>query len=372
MSNVNQHIIPIEFVDRVLTPISEATGMPNEAYTNNDYFRFERDNVLGKTWTCIGFSADLPEKGFVKPIEFMNLPLVIMKNRSGDIQVFHNVCSHRGMKLVHEVGPVQGMIRCPYHSWTYDLDGNLKGTPHVGGIGVHKDERFKCEKHGMKPLRSAIWMGMVFINLSGDADDFEKHISPLELRWKGFIGEQGMDLLHQADNNENLEITVNSNWKLAVENYCEAYHLPWVHPSLNSYSRLEDHYNIMFDERFAGQGSLAYNLSDKAGTRLPKFPDWPRDKQCHAEYVALFPNVLLGIQIDHAFAMMIEPISAEKSIEHLRLFYVGDEATTQHFASCRQATVESWRVVFGEDIGAVEGMQKGRHSPGFSGGAFSP
>ncbi|MBE3175376.1 aromatic ring-hydroxylating dioxygenase subunit alpha [Enterobacter cloacae complex sp. P29RS] len=372
MSNVNQHIIPIHFVDRVLTPISEATGMPNEAYTNSDYFRFERDNVLGKTWTCIGFSSDLPEKGFVKPVDFMNLPLVIMKNRSGDIQVFHNVCSHRGMKLVHETGPVQGMIRCPYHSWTYDLDGNLKGTPHVGGIGVHKDERFKCEKHGLKPLRSAIWMGMVFINLSGDAEDFEQHIAPLELRWKGFMGEQGMDLLRQAKNGGNLEIEVNSNWKLAVENYCEAYHLPWVHPSLNSYSRLEDHYNIMFDERFAGQGSLAYNLSETAGTRLPKFPNWPQDKQRHAEYVALFPNVLLGIQIDHAFAMMIEPISAEKSIEHLRLFYVGDEATTQPFASCRQATVESWRVVFSEDIAAVEGMQQGRHSPGFGGGAFSP
>ncbi|MDF4861958.1 RHO alpha subunit C-terminal catalytic domain-containing protein, partial [Vibrio parahaemolyticus] len=162
------------------------------------------------------------------------------------------------------------------------------------------------------------------------------------------------------------------NWKLAVENYCEAYHLPWVHPSLNSYSRLEDHYNIMFAERFAGQGSLAYNLSDTAGTHLPKFPSWPEDKLRHAEYVALFPNVLLGIQADHAFAMMIEPITANKSVEHLRVFYVGDEATKDEFAACRTATVESWRVVFGEDIGAVEGMQEGRYSPGFGGGVFSP
>ncbi|NUU66393.1 aromatic ring-hydroxylating dioxygenase subunit alpha [Enterobacteriaceae bacterium BIT-l23] len=373
MNNVSPQAIPIEFVDRVLTPINEATGMPNEAYISRDYFQFERDKVLGKTWACIGFSADLPEKGYVKPVDFMNLPLVMMRNRQGELQVFHNVCSHRGMRLVQDAGPIQGMIRCPYHSWTYDLDGNLKGTPHIGGIGVHKDERFKCEKHGLKALRSAQWMGMIFVNLSGDAPDFAQHIAPLEQRWKSFLGQEGLSLLRQADSSGRLEIEVQCNWKLAVENYCEAYHLPWVHPSLNSYSRLEDHYNIMFDERFAGQGSLAYNLSDTAGTHLPKFPAWPADKLRHAEYVALFPNVLLGIQADHAFAMMVEPISAEQSVEHLRLFYVGDDAATgTQYAACRRATVESWRVVFGEDIGAVEGMQRGRHSPGFGGGVFSP
>ncbi|RJT34207.1 aromatic ring-hydroxylating oxygenase subunit alpha [Rahnella woolbedingensis] len=372
MNNVKQSLIPVEYVDRVLTEIHDATGMPNDAYTSKDYFCFERDNVLGKTWTCIGFSADLSSNGFVKPVDFMHLPLLIMKNRLGEIQVFHNVCSHRGMKLVHESGPVQGVLRCAYHSWTYDLDGNLKGTPHVGGIGQHKDERFKCEKHGLKPLRSAVWMGMVFINLSGDAEAFSHHIAPLEQRWQAFLGEQGLSLLRQVASGGSLQIGVNSNWKLAVENYCEAYHLPWVHPALNSYSRLEDHYNIMFSERFAGQGSTAYNLSATAGTHLPEFPDWPAEKTRHAEYVALFPNVLLGIQVDHAFAMMIEPISAEKSIEHLRLFYVGDEATTEQYAACRQATLESWRVVFGEDISAVEGMQQGRASPGFNGGVFSP
>lgn len=372
MSNSASQIIPVTFIDRVLQPIAESTGMPNDAYVSKDYFHFERDNVIARTWACIGFSADLPEKGFVKPVDFMDLPLVIMRNRQGEIQVFHNVCSHRGMKLVQEAGTIQGMIRCPYHSWTYDLDGNLKGTPHIGGTGVHKDERFRCEKHGLKPLRAAQWMGMIFVNLSGDAESFEQHIAPLAQRWEAFLGKDGMALMRQADSGDRLEITVQCNWKLAVENYCEAYHLPWVHPSLNSYSRLEDHYNIMFSERFAGQGSMAYNLSDTAGTHLPQFPSWPKDKLRHAEYVAIFPNVLLGIQADHAFAMMIDPISPEQSVEHLRLFYVGDAATGEQYAASRRATVESWRVVFNEDIDAVEGMQKGRRSPGFGGGVFSP
>ncbi|MGS0535446.1 RHO alpha subunit C-terminal catalytic domain-containing protein [Pseudoalteromonas sp. SaAl2] len=123
---------------------------------------------------------------------------------------------------------------------------------------------------------------------------------------------------------------------------------------------------------FLAKGSYKYNLSDTAGTHLPKFPSWPEDKLRHAEYIALFPNVLIGIQADHAFAMMIDPISTDKTIERLRIFYITDEAIKDEYAACRTATLESWRVVFGEDIGAVEGMQQGRYSPGFGGGAFSP
>jgi choline monooxygenase len=169
-----------------------------------------------------------------------------------------------------------------------------------------------------------------------------------------------------------LDIEVQCNWKLAVENYCEAYHLPWVHPSLNKYSRLEDHYNIMVADNFAGQGSYAYNLADVAGTRLPKFPAWPGDKQRQAEYIAFYPNVLLGIQADHAFALMLEPVSQQRTVEHLRVYYVGDEAAGDEYAANRTATLESWRVVFSEDISAVEGMQRGRLSSAFKGGVFSP
>ncbi|MBF2720051.1 aromatic ring-hydroxylating dioxygenase subunit alpha [Psychrobacter sp. NG254] len=372
MNQTNHNRISIQQVDSVLHPITEASGMPNTAYVSEEYFNFERDNILSKTWVCVGFASDLIKNGYIKPVEFMGLPLLMMRNREGKVQVFHNVCSHRGMKLVHEEGVVQGVIRCQYHSWSYDLDGNLKGTPHVGGIGKHKDERFKCEDHGLRALRSNVWMDMVFVNISGDAAPFEAHIAPLLERWKPFWGENGVDQIHRVDMSEGLEIEVDSNWKLTVENYCEAYHLPWVHPALNTYSKLEDHYNIMFEDRFAGQGSYKYNLSDTQGTHLPKFPSWPEDKLRHAEYVALFPNVLLGIQADHVFAMMIDPISAEKTTEKLRLYFVSDESAKDIYAACRTATLESWRVVFSEDITAVEGLQKGRHSPGFGGGVFSP
>ncbi|SOY44495.1 aromatic ring-hydroxylating oxygenase subunit alpha [Cupriavidus taiwanensis] len=364
---------PLVQLATVLEPIEKATGLGNEFYTDDQYYKHERDTLLGQDWVCIGFADDLKQNSFAKPVEFMGLPLLMIRNRDGVLQVFHNVCSHRGMKLVQEAGEIQGVIRCGYHSWTYDLNGALKGTPHIGGVNQHKDPRFACEKHGLKALRSHVWMGMVFVNLSGTAPDFEEAIKPLTDRWQQFLGPDGLSLISMPQDSGSWSLEVKCNWKLAVENYCEAYHLPWVHPSLNTYSRLEDHYNIAFADRFAGQGSHAYNLADVEGTSLPTFPAWPADRMRTAEYVALFPNVLLGIQADHAFAMVLQPLSANRTVEHLRLFFVGQEAAQDpNYAASRHAVLAAWRVVFSEDIGAVEGMQAGRQSPGFKGGAFSP
>jgi choline monooxygenase len=364
--------IPIHSLARVLKPIEQANGLDNDFYTESAYFKHERDNVLGQGWMCIGYAGDVAEKGYVKPVEFMGLPLLLVRGEDGVLQVFHNVCSHRGMKLVQAEGATQGAIICPYHSWTYNLKGALKGTPHIGGVNKHKDSRVACEKHGLKALRSHIWMDMVFINLSGSAPDFETAIAPLTDRWQQFLGADGLKAARPAKLDGSLSIEVNCNWKLAVENYCEAYHLPWIHPALNSYSRLEDHYNIMFGDGFAGQGSHAYNLADVAGTKLPTFSEWPQDRIRTAEYIALFPNVLLGIQADHAFAMILEPVSPSKTIEHLRLYFVGDEALTAPYSASRAAVLAAWKVVFAEDISVVEGMQAGRQSPGFQGGVFSP
>lgn len=360
-------------LSQVLKPIEQATGLGNLYYTDEAYFQFERDRVLSQGWACVGFASDVGQNAFVKPVDFMGLPLLLMRNREGVLQVFHNVCSHRGMKLVHEAGKIQGVIRCPYHSWTYDLNGALKGTPHVGGINQHKDTRFACEKHGLKPLRSHVWMDMVFVNLSGTAPAFEEGLCALTDRWSQLVGEDGLSVLASPVSDGAMSIEVNCNWKLAVENYCEAYHLPWVHPSLNSYSRLEDHYNIFFGGNFAGQGSHAYNLADVEGTSLPTFASWPAERMRNAEYVAFFPNVLLGIQADHAFAMVLDPKAPNKTVEHLRLFFVGEDAArSERYAASRQAILNAWRVVFAEDIGSVEGMQAGRLSPGYQGGAFSP
>ncbi|HYW77115.1 MAG TPA: aromatic ring-hydroxylating dioxygenase subunit alpha [Gammaproteobacteria bacterium] len=360
-----------EALARVRQPTANARGMPNATYVDPRYFDIERRLIMAPGWACVGFVSDVDQPGYAKPISLMGLPLVILCDRQGEIGVFHNVCSHRGMRLVREAGPVGRSLRCPYHSWTYGLDGRLRGTAHIGGVGQHRLAGFPCERFGLRRVRSAVWMGLIFVNLSGDAPSLETHLDGLTRRWSQFVGD-GLSMLRADRGGGALRLEAHCNWKLAMENYCEAYHLPTVHPALNRYSRLQDHYDIVGEDNFVGQGCRAYNAAEVAGTRLPRFPEWPSDRPHHAEYVALFPNVCLGLQADHAFAVVLEPVAHDRTLEHLRLFYVGDEALGHHYSAHREATLASWRRVFEEDLDAVEGLQLGRQSPAFEGGIFSP
>jgi choline monooxygenase len=353
----------------VRQPIQTARGLPNEAYTSPDFAHLERDRLFARTWTCVGFGRQVPNPGDVRPVKLLGLPLLLLRDLEGGIRVFHNVCSHRGTELVSEPGNVKRMIVCPYHSWCYDLKGNLTATPSIGGPGKNACEGFERSRHGLKPVRTAVWFDVVFVNLSGDAADFTDHIAPLAERWKDFDA----NLLRHGGADSSLSFDLACNWKLAAENYCEAYHLPWVHPGLNSYSALEDHYDIEEEDRFAGQGSLAFTppLADD-GARFPKFPDLPARWDRGAEYVALFPNLLLGIHADHFFAILLEPLAADRTLERIEIYYVGDAPLGDDYAALRAANSRSWRAVFAEDQDIVERLQRGRASPAFQGGVFSP
>jgi choline monooxygenase len=162
-----------------------------------------------------------------------------------------------------------------------------------------------------------------------------------------------------------------ANWKLAVENFCESYHLPWVHPGLNKRSRLEDHYHILGEDLFAGQGSLAYDPDYLDGERFPCFENWAKNKHACAEYVALFPNVWLGLHVDHLYTVILHPVAKNHTVESFQFYYLGD-AAGERFANKRATSLVAWHQVFAEDIGVVEGMQAGRSSPAFQGGVFSP
>ncbi len=352
--------------------IETASGLPNAAYNDPELFDFERDNIIGKTWAGLDFVSELPQKGYAKPIDFMGLPLLLVRDRKDQIKVFHNVCSHRGMILVAEAGPVRNLIRCRYHSWSYNLEGELKSTPHIGGVGHNNADGFSCEGNGLKEVSSAQWMGVIFVNLSGDAMPFAEFIAPLQDRWETFTGKGKFQKLHVADDYSHTQLTVKSNWKLAIENYCEAYHLPWVHPDLNSYSPLEEHVNLQVNDYMSGQGTMNYTLSEVAGYTLPKFQQWPEDKMTHGEYISLYPNVMLGVQVDHAFALIVEPKSCNQSVERLQICYVDEEAVSESMSDCRKEVMNAWTTVFKEDVFAVEAMQEGRQSPGFQGGVFSP
>ena len=368
------NIIDKKKLDVVNNSIEKAHGLPNECYTSKDYTLIERKKLFEDKWIVAGVASSIPEIGDVKPIDILGMPILILRNKQNEIKVFHNVCSHRGVKLVSKSGKINSLIRCPYHSWSYSLNGELMATPHIGGMNKHSAEGFDKSKSNLKEIRSYIWLDLIMININQNEMSFEEYIKPLSDRWEKFWPIKDRELIHHSNDFGYFKLNAKCNWKFAIENYCESYHLPWVHPGLNSYSKIEDHYHIQgLPNRFAGQGTFVYNPQFKGKEKLPSFPNWPKDKENIAEYVALFPNVMLGIHKDHYYAYWIEPINHEFTLEHMELYYVGEQAAQANkFKSLRKQNHKQWEDIQKEDVDIIQGMQTGRNSPSYNGGNFSP
>lgn len=358
-------------LDAVTQSVSKAKGLPNEYYVDQDVFAQEQRSVLFRSWAGIGFGKDVPEPGDARPLDFLGIPLLLMRDQDGQVGVFQNTCRHRGMILIEEPKKLRNTVRCPYHSWCYSLKGELRATPHVGGPGHNTHEDIKPAELGLIRIRSYIWHDVIFINLSADAPEFVDAHAGLIERWNEF--EQPM---YHGGDSSSFTLTVNTNWKLAVENYCESYHLPWVHPGLNSYSRLEDHYDIQVPGAFSGQGTHVYRQltgeGSQAQTTFKDFQGLSEQWNTAAEYVAVYPNVLMGVHRDHFFAIVLEPVKVDQTIERIELYYATDPEEQPELLSLRKANARLWKSVFEEDIGVVEGMQRGRRGVFFDGGKFSP
>ena len=351
-------------LSRVKEPLSTANGLPNAHYIDPAVFAEERDALLFGQWAGLAVAADVPEAGDAKPITFMGMPLLLLRDRNDQVRVFQNTCRHRGMILVEEPRKIEGAIRCPYHSWCYSTEGKLVSTPHVGGPGQNTHPDVDRSTLGLTEIRSHIWRDVVWVNVDGQAPEFEVAMKPVMERWAEFERP-----LYHGGADSKFVLSVKSNWKLAVENYCESYHLPWVHPGLNSYSRLEDHYNIEEYGAYSGQGTLVYRQLEGAdGAKFADFEGLDAKWDTAAEYISVYPNVLLGMHRDHAFAIVLVPKGPEETEENIHLYY----ATPETDADLRAKNTEQWKVVFEEDIFVVEGMQRGRHGVNFDGGRFSP
>ncbi len=361
-------------IEVVKNPIEKAHGLPNECYLNNDYLEFEKEKIFKNNWTMIGVASSVPNPGDAKPFNLLGIPILIVRNKENEVKVFHNVCSHRGFKLVDQECKLKNVIRCPYHSWSYDFNGKLTVTPHIGGLGKHEVEGFDKNKSNLKEIKSNIWMDLIFININSNAKPFEDFIKPLEDRWSKFISKKDQKLIRHSTDNGYFNMTVNSNWKFAIENYCESYHLPWIHPELNKVSNISDHYHIEDENlNFSGQGSNKYSQQFDGNIKFKCFPNWPTELSEKSEYVSLYPNVMLGIHIDHFYAFWLEPISNNQTKEHFELYYVGDEsASSDEFKDIREKNFAFWQEVMNEDVTAIERMQNGRNSPAYNGGNFSP
>ena len=148
-------------LDSVLRPIGTASGLPGRCYTETSAYEEERRRLFARGWFCVAFASDLAAPGDLLPVDAMGTALLLVRTEDGGIRCFHNVCRHRGVRLVDKPERSRTAVRCPYHSWTYDLEGRLRATPHIGGVGRHEAPGFRKSGRGLFPVRTGVWLDMV-------------------------------------------------------------------------------------------------------------------------------------------------------------------------------------------------------------------
>ncbi len=345
--------------DNIKTTLSEflddhkpAHGLPPRAYRGQDIWEAECRTVFSKNWVCAGFAHELADEGDIVPVTIADQPLLLVRNQSSKIAAFHNVCRHRCMTLVDGPRNVGKLIRCPYHAWAYDLDGNLRASPHFGGTGQHDAEGFDKKANGLVPVRTHVWNDWIFVNLSGDAPDFEDYAKPLISRFKG-IDFNKVEPIGMLDFGE-----IDTNWKLIMENFIEPYHVQFVH-STTTAQPLEDHYTIV-DGRCVGSG---VDLKEEIGTA--------GSLGVSSIYLTLFPNFIAGRYFPNQMGAYLNiPVSPGKMIQKRALYTTEGQVLSEDET---EGLKQLWWDVHKEDHEIVERMYIGRASSvAADGGVLSP
>jgi choline monooxygenase len=357
-------ILSAKVLEEINQPTKDAICLPNAAYTSAEFLEAERQKIFFAGWTFAAVGAEVAEAGAALPLTLAGLPLLLVRDGDGTLRVFHNVCRHRGVQLVPAKQTSRTSLACRYHGWTYGLDGALVRTPHFSGPNKHETPGIDRSCMGLQAVRCDTWNDLVFVDLSGTAPPLARHLAPLARHWAPYD-------LAQLRHGFSCTFDIAANWKLAIENFLESYHLPFAHPTLNTASKMQAHYS-MLDELYLGQGSRHYDAKKAGHAGLPTFPDLTPLQLRTAEYPTLLPNLMLGLHADYLFVFGVDPVAPDRTRETFHFYYVGDAALAPSLQSQRDVIVDFWRKTNLEDIGVVEGMQIGRTSPGYVDGRFSP
>ena len=345
-------------------PVDEASGMPAECYVEAGFFELEQQRVFGGGWVAVGFVDQVASTGDAITRTVAGRSVIITRNSDGRLRAFLNACRHRGTELIAPECPsgeaiVQGVIRCPYHRWGYDLDGTLVATPMFDAVPV---KNFDRADYGLHTVLVDSFAGVLWVSLDPTVAPIAECMGDLGDRLAGYR----LDSWTLA---ETADIEIEANWKLISENYQEYYHLGWVHPDLAKVSRVRDHYRYQGPGLYCGQTTSPVS-SNECGdwTALPA-PEWlDASDAASGRFLALFPNVLLSILPNHVFIMILDPTAPGTTIEHTGFLLPSLDVDP----AAMEATRTFWTDVNNEDIDIVERGQRGLTSGGFTPGRYSP
>lgn len=217
-----------ELLNAAARPMTEARAMPPSVYTSEAFLARELAGIFGKEWVCVGRSGGLANPGDYLTYELAGQPVIVIRDRQGRVRAFSNVCLHRMSTLAEGCGNKRVLV-CPYHAWTYDLDGSLRGAPFMDATtGFCKDD------YRLPAIRCEEWKGWVYITLDNDRPSLASALGELEAMIAPYQVEHYVECFRETH-------VWDTNWKVLAENFMESYHLPVCHAdTVGGHSRLEE------------------------------------------------------------------------------------------------------------------------------------
>lgn len=341
--------------DAFRAPMMDAETMPTWCYTSPEFYRREVETIFMKVWNFVGRTDQVPSPGDYYAFDFAGVPLIILRDREGAVRAFANTCRHRGSLLLEGgTGTCRG-IKCPYHGWVYGLDGALTGAP-----DMEQTVGFERADHGLIPIRLETWGGFMFVNFDSDAGPLSDYLGSLP----------AMLASHDLENmvtTRRKEFTIESNWKLFVENAMEAYHIPTVHGGT-----LAKHKAKKKRESLPPADSeFVYLYTTQEGTRallagekgFPEIASLDGKGSSGSYYPLIYPSTMFCCTTDCMWYLEVHPLGpTSMKLIHGAVF-PKVTAERDDFDDVVQKYYHRWDVTAVEDNDISERQQKGVDSP---------
>jgi choline monooxygenase len=358
-------------------PVDQASTLIPDAYTSPEFQALELDRIFGGSWVPVCVADEIAEPGSYVVVDVAGRSLIVCRNRAGELRAHHNVCRHRGTRLVGDGrGRVERFFQCPYHAWAYDLDGACLGTPLFtpeAGIPPDQQDVFDMEgvtafdkaDYGLYAARVEAWGLLVFVCLDQDAPSLEVELGDLPERLAAHR-------LNEHRLLRRVEYEIDANWKLVAENFMEYYHLPWVHPGLVKVSPMKAHHRWQGAGMYVGfcTSPIATNTDGGGWHGLPPLSTLDDGDATSARFAWIFPNVAINVLPNHVFVFLARPAAPGHTAEVAYL--LAHPECIDRAGDARESEVEAllafWDEVNREDISIVECVQTGVSDLTYTGG----
>lgn len=342
----------------VEAPPGVPKSLPQKYFVSREVLAEEQAKIFSKQWLFVGHQSQLEKPGDFFLASVADESLIVIRDQKSEIRGFYNVCRHRGSRLKEETCGHTSTIQCPYHAWTYALDGSLIGAPHMDGVpGFDKGD------YPLHPVNAGSWEGFIFVSHAPAATPLDKWFAPL----KGKFSHWNMSILRSA---KRIEYDVHANWKLMFENYSECYHCPGVHPQLQKVSPYDSAENDLRDGPFLG-GFMKINPGKSltmSGNACAAFVGKIENLQ-QVFYYSIFPNMLLSLHPEYVMVHQLWPQSPERTLIICDWLFHPDAFTRNDFNP--NDAIEFWDMTNKQDWHVCELSQQGISSRAYTPGPFS-